>query len=94
GVAYLLDETNSFAKLHNAEMIKGDQLSDPEDINQLKKLIFDHLEKTDSARAKDILENWAAYQQKFVRVTSKAEPVAIPSEEPEPSASPGVPAAV
>jgi glutamate synthase (NADPH/NADH) large chain/glutamate synthase (ferredoxin) len=92
GVAYLLDETDSFAKLHNAEMIKGEKLSDPEDINQLKKLIFDHLEKTDSARAKDILENWAAYEPKFIRVTSKAEPVAIPAEEPEPAVTASAPA--
>jgi len=92
GVAYLLDETDSFAKLHNAEMIKGDKLSDPEDIHQLKKLIFDHLEKTDSARAKALLENWAAYEPQFIRVTSKAEPVAIPPEEPEPTVPAAAPA--
>jgi glutamate synthase (NADPH/NADH) large chain/glutamate synthase (ferredoxin) len=73
-------------------MIKGDKLSDPEDIHQLKKLIFDHLEKTDSARAKALLENWAAYEPQFIRVTSKAEPVAIPPEEPEPTVPAAAPA--
>jgi glutamate synthase domain-containing protein 3 len=62
-------------------MIKGDKLSDPEDINQVKKLIFDHLEATDSARAKMILENWAQYEGQFIKVISKAEPVEVPPEE-------------
>jgi glutamate synthase (NADPH/NADH) large chain/glutamate synthase (ferredoxin) len=81
GVAYLLDEQGMFDKLHNSEMIRGNPLSDPEDINALKKLVYDHLEKTDSQRAKDILENWAAYEPKFIKVTSKAEPVELPPEE-------------
>jgi glutamate synthase (NADPH/NADH) large chain/glutamate synthase (ferredoxin) len=86
GVAYLLDEAGQFARLHNPEMIKGGPVSDPEDVNQLKKLIYDHLDHTDSARAKMILENWADYQPKFVKVVSKAEPVAVPPEEEAPSA--------
>jgi glutamate synthase domain-containing protein 3 len=87
GVAYLLDEAGTFPQLHNAEMIKGEKLTDPEDINQLKKLIFDHLEKTDSARAKMILENWSTYEPQFVKVLSKAEPVQVPAEEAEPVAA-------
>ena len=88
GVAYLLDEKEMFEKLHNPEMIKGDKLSDPEDINQLKKLIFDHFERTDSQRSKAILADWAAYEGQFIKVTSKAEPVQVPPEEevaPEPA---------
>ncbi len=81
GVAYLLDEEGKFPVLANHEMIKGEPLSDPEDINQIKKLIYDHLDKTDSPRAKMILDDWPAYQAKFIKVTSKAEPVAIPPEE-------------
>lgn len=88
GVAYLLDEDDMFEKLHNPEMIKGDRLRDPEDINQVKKLIFDHLEKTDSLRAKTILENWAVFEPKFIKVVSKAEPVEVPPEEDTPSAVP------
>jgi glutamate synthase domain-containing protein 3 len=94
GIAYLLDEHDMFAQLHNGEMIKGDNLSDPEDINQLKKLIFDHLEKTDSLRAKMILENWASYEAKFIKVTSKAEPVEIPPEDEVPSVVPPEPVKV
>jgi glutamate synthase domain-containing protein 3 len=68
-------------------MIRGEKLADPEDINQVKKLIFDHLEATDSLRAKMILENWAQYEGLFVKVTSKAEPVEIPPEEEASSAA-------
>jgi glutamate synthase (NADPH/NADH) large chain/glutamate synthase (ferredoxin) len=82
GTAYLLDEDGMFGQLHNAEMIKGEKLSDPEDINQLKKLISDHQERTGSKRSEAILADWAAYEGKFVKVTSKAEPVQVPPEEP------------
>jgi glutamate synthase domain-containing protein 3 len=81
GVAYLLDEEGKFDLLANNEMIKADKLSDPEDINQIKKLIYDHLDKTDSQRAKMILDDWSTYESKFLKVTSKAEPVAVPPEE-------------
>ena len=85
GVAYLLDENAQFDQLHNPEMIKGERLSDPEDINALKKLVYDHLERTDSVRAKTILEQWAEFEPKFVKVTSKAEPVQVPAEEEAPA---------
>ena len=83
GLAYLLDEDSMFEQLHNPEMIKGGPVSDPEDINQLKQLIQLHLEATESARAKDILDNWDSFLPKFVKVVSKAEPVEIPPEPDE-----------
>jgi len=82
GVAYLLDEDGAFHQLHNPEMIKGEPVSDPEDANQLRKLVTDHLEFTESQRAKDILDAWDTWLPKFVKVTSKAEPVQVPPEEP------------
>jgi glutamate synthase (NADPH/NADH) large chain/glutamate synthase (ferredoxin) len=81
GVAYLLDENGLFPVLHNGEMIKGDSVTDPEDVNQLKKLITDHLEHTQSPRAKMILDAWDSYLPNFVRVTSKAQPVEVPPED-------------
>jgi glutamate synthase domain-containing protein 3 len=81
GVAYLLDEGNRFAVLHNPEMIKGEKLKDEQDIQLLKKLIYQHLDATDSKRAKMILDQWPHYEPLFVKVVSKAEPVAIPAED-------------
>jgi glutamate synthase domain-containing protein 2/glutamate synthase domain-containing protein 1/glutamate synthase domain-containing protein 3 len=81
GLAYLLDETGMFDKLHNPEMIQGVPVTDPEDVNQLKRLISEHLEFTGSLRAKAILDEWESYAPMFVRVTSKAEPVDVPPED-------------
>lgn len=81
GIAYLLDESGDFERRHNGEMIRGAALTDPEDINQLKKLISDHQEKTGSVRAATILAEWGKYEPLFVKVTSKAEPVEVPPED-------------
>jgi glutamate synthase (NADPH/NADH) large chain/glutamate synthase (ferredoxin) len=83
GTAYLLDEDGMFEKLHNPEMVKGAPLSDPEDIQALKELIYKHLDATESARAQEILDDWSSFEAKFVKVTSKAQPVEIPPEPAE-----------
>ncbi|MEY4483817.1 MAG: glutamate synthase large subunit, partial [Verrucomicrobiota bacterium] len=89
GTAYLLDELGMFEKLHNSEMIRGTSVSSPEDVKQLQELIYKHLEKTDSARAKDILDRWDHYRPLFVKVVPKVEPVAVPPDEelPVPAAA-------
>jgi glutamate synthase domain-containing protein 2/glutamate synthase domain-containing protein 1/glutamate synthase domain-containing protein 3 len=78
GVAYLLDEEGAFDTLHNPEMVAGAPVTDPEDVNQLRALITEHLEFTESPRARMILDNWDQWLPKFVRVKSKAEPVEVP----------------
>jgi glutamate synthase (NADPH/NADH) large chain/glutamate synthase (ferredoxin) len=83
GVAYLLDESGMFEKLHNPEMIKGGPLTE-EDVKTLQALIYKHLEKTDSPRAKDILERWDHFGPLFVKVSPKVEPVAVPGEDETP----------
>ncbi|CAN5790706.1 glutamate synthase large subunit [soil metagenome] len=94
GTAYLLDELGMFEKLHNNEMIRGASVSSPEDIKQLQELIYKHLEKTDSARAKDILDNWEHYRALFVKVVPKVEPVAVPPDEELPAPASATPTAV
>jgi glutamate synthase (NADPH/NADH) large chain/glutamate synthase (ferredoxin) len=81
GTAYLLDEAKAFEKLHNPEMIKGVPLESEEDIKALQSMIYQHLEKTDSARAKDILDRWEHFRPLFVKVLPKVEPVPLPPEE-------------
>jgi glutamate synthase domain-containing protein 2/glutamate synthase domain-containing protein 1/glutamate synthase domain-containing protein 3 len=81
GIAYLLDEAGCFDTLHNPEMIKGEKVTDSEDIKQLQALITDHLDRTESLRAKDILGDWEKYLPLFIKVVSKAEPVMVPVEE-------------
>ncbi|QIF04647.1 glutamate synthase large subunit [Roseimicrobium sp. ORNL1] len=83
GVAYLLDEAGMFEKLHNPEMIKGGPLTE-EDVKALQALIYKHLEKTDSPRARDILDRWDHFRPLFVKVSPKVEPVAVPAEDETP----------
>jgi len=80
GNAYLLDELGVFEKYHNPEMIQGGPVSDPEDVTLLKSYIYKHLEKTDSDRARDILEHWDKYGPLFVKVSPKIKPVELPPE--------------
>jgi glutamate synthase (NADPH/NADH) large chain/glutamate synthase (ferredoxin) len=87
GVAYLLDEQGTFGQLHNPEMIKGEAVTDPEDVNQLRKLVADHQELTGSQRAREILGRWDEWLPKFIKVVSKAEPVQVPPED-EPAVEP------
>lgn len=92
GTAYLLDEAGMFEKLHNSEMIKGSQLTEVEDIKAVQQLIYQHLERTESVRAKDILDRWEHFQPLFVKVSPKVEPVPIPPED-EPTVVAPAPAA-
>ncbi|TLD68278.1 glutamate synthase large subunit [Phragmitibacter flavus] len=89
GVAYLLDEQGMFPQLHNPEMIKGSPVTEAEDIKTVQQLIYQHLERTESARAKDILDRWDHFLPLFVKVSPKVEPVAVPPE-PEPESLPPV----
>ena len=84
GTAYLLDENGMFGKLHNPEMIKGLPLENAEDIKVVQSLIYKHLEKTDSARAREILDRWDHYRPLFVKVVPKIEPVPVPPEDEMP----------
>ena len=58
-----------------------------EDIKLVQSHIYKHLEKTDSPRARDILDRWEHFRPLFVKVLPKIEPVALPPEE-EPAAAP------
>ncbi|MBI3902408.1 MAG: glutamate synthase subunit alpha [Nitrosomonadales bacterium] len=81
GVAYVLDEDGDFPKRCNMSMVQLEAISE-EDIvgavhfNHLNKAdtlalrgkIEKHLRYTGSARAKQILDNWAHYLPKFIKV--------------------------
>ncbi len=73
GIAYLLDETDSFGLMHNPEMVHGLEL-EPEDEAVVKELVSRHLDRTGSARAAMILDNWTDYAQKFVKVCARSTP--------------------
>ncbi len=74
GVAYVLDESGHFGKLHNAEMTEAVALTDVDDIKFLKSLIYRHLESTDSPKARLILDKWSDYEPLFRRVQPMTPP--------------------
>jgi glutamate synthase domain-containing protein 2/glutamate synthase domain-containing protein 1/glutamate synthase domain-containing protein 3 len=68
GVAYVLDTENTFEKRCNRAMVNLLRLSDVEEINTLKGYIYKHLELTESARAKEILGDWARFEPLFWKI--------------------------
>ncbi len=71
GVAYVLDKGGDFAQNCNAEMVNLEQLSDPDEIAEVRGMIERHVQYTDSAVAKCVLENWQENLSKFVVVMPK-----------------------
>jgi glutamate synthase (NADPH/NADH) large chain len=68
GYAYVLDLDGDFSKRCNASMVDLEPLAEPEDEARLKRLIENHQKYTGSKRAAGILEKWAQYRGKFVKV--------------------------
>jgi glutamate synthase (ferredoxin) len=68
GVAYIFDETGDFATRCNQAMVALETLEDPEEIKDLQELIQNHVNYTNSAKAKAVLADWEANISKFVKV--------------------------
>jgi glutamate synthase (NADPH/NADH) large chain/glutamate synthase (ferredoxin) len=69
GLAYVLDREGVFEQRCNRAMVTLQRLSDPEEVKALKGAIYKHLELTESARAKEILGDWARFEPLFWKVT-------------------------
>ena len=84
GIAYVYDEDGEFATRCNTAMVSIDKLQTTKvqeaagnkdlwhrgqtDEAQLRKLLDDHIRWTGSRRARELLDNWQASLQKFVKV--------------------------
>ncbi|MDV4159054.1 glutamate synthase subunit alpha, partial [Rhizobium brockwellii] len=78
GVAYVFDETGDFASRCNTETVDLEQVQEASadvsgamtrhDEEPLYQLISKHLHYTGSARATEILDNWADYRRKFTKL--------------------------
>jgi glutamate synthase (ferredoxin) len=68
GIAYVLDEAGDFATRCNMELVGLEKLTDPDEIEQVWKLIQRHQAYTQSERAAKILGAWQNYLPKFVKV--------------------------
>jgi glutamate synthase (NADPH/NADH) large chain len=68
GIAYILDENNTFRKRCNSAELNLDPVQETKDIAQLKELIENHYNATLSPLAQRILEQWENYLLKFIKV--------------------------
>ncbi len=68
GVAYVLDKKGTFSYFCNKGLVELETMDDISDINELQKLINNHLIYTNSRLAEEILVNWEFYVTKFVKV--------------------------
>lgn len=79
GLAYMLDEDDTFVPKVNGEIVKIQRVVAPAGQGQLKSLIEAHVEKTGSSKGSDILKEWDKYLPLFWQLVP-------PSEEDTPEA--------
>ena len=68
GVAYVYDPDDRFADRLNGEMVSLSRELDASDERMLRRLVENHRAYTDSDRAAELLDDWAAVLDDFVRV--------------------------
>nr|WP_289767965.1 glutamate synthase large subunit [uncultured Acetatifactor sp.] len=68
GVAYVLDEGNDLYKRLNKEMVSSGEVTGKYDVLELKGMIQEHVAATNSARGKEILEQFEEYLPKFKKI--------------------------
>jgi glutamate synthase (ferredoxin) len=71
GVAYVLDEAGDFAARCNLAMVELEELTDPEEISEVRRMIQQHSSYTKSERARQILGQWEQMAARFVKVMPK-----------------------
>lgn len=69
GIAYVLDETDDFDLRCNTGTVDLENIANgSQDEAELKNLLDEHYKYTQSHRAKEILEDWENYRNRFVKV--------------------------
>ena len=68
GVAYVLDADGMFSRRCNTGMVDLEPLEDPAEIDLVQTLIMKHAAVTGSTHAQRLLNDWAALQQKLVKI--------------------------
>jgi glutamate synthase (NADPH/NADH) large chain/glutamate synthase (ferredoxin) len=82
GQAFVLDQEERFESLYNPGLVMIERLGEEDEI-LVKELIYKHLEATESARASDILGDWASFKGVFWKVKPKPPVVKPPEPKPE-----------
>jgi glutamate synthase (ferredoxin) len=80
GVAFVFDSAGRFEQRYNPELVKIERVIEPGDSHLLRQLVMAHAEKTGSAKARDILENWSSSLLSFWKVEPRSKPATAPAE--------------
>ncbi len=68
GIAYVLDEQNNLYTKTNKSMVSIEKVTSKYDVQELKTMIKDHVAYTNSAKGKQILDNFKEYLPKFKKI--------------------------
>ena len=68
GVAYVLDEDSDLYTKVNKNMVSIEKLTNKYDVLELKDMIKEHVAYTNSAKGKEILDNFEEYLPKFKKI--------------------------
>jgi glutamate synthase (ferredoxin) len=79
GQAFVYDINENFPRRYNPELLAIRRLDGDADDIQLQQLIQQHLDRTGSVRARDVLENWATQREFFWYVAPRENVVSIES---------------
>jgi glutamate synthase (ferredoxin) len=71
GVAYVLDEYGDFPVKVNRQMVNLEKIGSDAEIAEVRRMVERHLQHTSSDRARQVLDDWDAMVQKFVKVIPK-----------------------
>ena len=95
GAAYVLDETGGFPGRVNLDMVRIDDCTE-NDGQLILGLVHEHLERTGSLRARQLIEQWEVFRPLFRKVVPNTTPTTPTTPQlhsqptiPEPAATPG-----
>jgi len=78
GIAFVFDPGNLFERRHNPDLITIERIIEPDDLQFLRQLVFFHMEKTGSPRARQILDTWSETLLHFWKVQPRSQPNPLP----------------
>jgi len=68
GVAYVLDEDNKLYRNLNKDLVEMETFSHKNDVMELKNIIMEHVEATDSEKGRNILDHFDEYIPRFKKI--------------------------
>lgn len=68
GIAYVLNDSDDFDRHCNMDMVELSLVESPQDIDELKEILWKHLRYTGSRKAKDLLDDWEHNVKRFLKV--------------------------